>query len=141
MPSERTTAGPRRDRHARGIRGPLGPPVLPIVRSRSERFDALVVAAVDILEQSVPELADVDVVVEDIPPGPSRKGRFDPIDLGHCRGPEGEFPARITVYRRPIEMRSAAGVARERLVRESLVELVAELLGRSPAEVDAQYSR
>lgn len=59
----------RRDRHGRGLRGSLVPPGVPLYRSRSDRFDDLVLLAVSQLEPRWDaELADVEFAVEEIPP-------------------------------------------------------------------------
>jgi hypothetical protein len=59
----------RRDRHGRGLRGSLVPPGVPLYRSRSDRFDDLVLLAVSQLEPRWDaELADVEFGVEEIPP-------------------------------------------------------------------------
>lgn len=59
----------RRDRHGRGLRGSLVPPGVPLYRSRSDRFDDLVLLAVSQLEPRWDaELAEVEFGVEEIPP-------------------------------------------------------------------------
>ena len=56
----------RRDRHGRGSRGPLLPPTLPGWRTRAERFDELMLSAVQRLERHVgPELDGVEFAVID----------------------------------------------------------------------------
>jgi len=59
-------------------------------------------------------------------------GRYFPADAG--------LPARIVVYRRPVETRALDAEELEDLVRDVVVEQVAHLLGRSPDEVDPEYS-
>lgn len=59
----------RRDRHGRGLRGSLVPPDVPLHRTRSERFDDLVLLAVSQLEPRwEAELTGVEFGVEEIPP-------------------------------------------------------------------------
>ncbi len=59
----------RRDRHGRGLRGSLVPPEVPLHRTRSERFDDLVLLAVSQLEPRwEAELSGVEFGVEEIPP-------------------------------------------------------------------------
>jgi hypothetical protein len=59
----------RRDRHGRGLRGSLVPPDVPLHRTRSERFDDLVLLAVSQLEPRwEAELSRVEFGVEEIPP-------------------------------------------------------------------------
>ena len=57
-----------RDRHGRGLRGPLYPATLPAARSRAERFDALVIEALEPIEARWrTELTQLDVAVDDVP--------------------------------------------------------------------------
>ncbi|WP_037580842.1 metallopeptidase family protein [Phaeacidiphilus oryzae] len=57
----------RRDRHGRGLRGPLAPPQIPIALTRSELFDDYVRESVERLERMWPELADVEFAVQEVP--------------------------------------------------------------------------
>ena len=55
----------RRDRHGRGLRGVLAPPGVPLHRSRSERFDELILEAVARLEPRwEAQLSGVEFAVE-----------------------------------------------------------------------------
>lgn len=141
----RTVPAARRDRRGRGRRGPWirpgrhSPDGVPAACTRRERFDATVERVVaDVVARWPQELAGVEFGVEEVPwldddwqpervptatlvPGASRR------------------PSRVVVYRLPIRARAqrAAGVVSERdLVLAALVDPVAELLGRPPAEVD-----
>jgi hypothetical protein len=72
----------RRDRHGRGLRGSLVPPGVPLYRSRSDRFDDLVLLAVSQLEPRWDaELADVEFGVEEIPPVIPDSDDPEPIPL------------------------------------------------------------
>ncbi|HEY5183339.1 MAG TPA: metallopeptidase family protein [Actinomycetes bacterium] len=125
----------RRDRHGRGIRGPLAPASVPYPPTRSERFDDLVLGAVERVEGGfAAELAGVELAVEEVPPP-----RPGPVPLGRVDPPAGGRPARLVVYRRPVELRSPDVRDRPGLVRDVVVELVADLLGLSPEQVDPDY--
>jgi hypothetical protein len=126
----------RRDRRGRGLRGVLAPRALPLNRSRSDAFDDLVVeSAVRLQHRWGGELRAVEFLVEDVPPGEHGGG----IPLGASRPAAGEQPARITVYRRPVETRATGERARATLVHDVVVEQVAELLGLEPETVDPDY--
>jgi len=113
-----------RDRRGRGLRGSLLPGDLPGARSRSEQFDELVLDAVNRVSRLWgSQLQAVDVVVEDVPPAEA-----DGVPLSLAEPASLDEPARIVVYRRPVESR-AKGPAREDLVHEVVVQAVAELLG------------
>jgi Zincin-like metallopeptidase len=80
----RPTAGRirRRDRHGRGLRGSLVPPEVPLHRSRSERFDDLVLLAVSQLEPRwEAELSGIEFGVEEIPPVIPDNDDPEPIPL------------------------------------------------------------
>lgn len=135
---------PRRDRRGRGLRTPLAPRDVPIVRSRAARFDDLVLDAVEDLEQHLAdELRDVEFAIEDVPP--SARADFDPetvsdrgVALGRLyRSGLGSVPKPvIVVYRRPVEARTADPLDRADLVFTVVSELVAELLGKDIDDID-----
>jgi len=148
---DRLPARTRRDRHGRGLRGRLVPPTVPLSRSRAEQFDDLVLDAVEDLERRWEhELAGVEFAVEDVPwvdhsspdevvldadvleDGSVPLARVLPAhrENGH------EHPARIVVYRRPLEIRAADRDDLADLVRDVVVDQVAVLLGRDPEEID-----
>ncbi|CAN5139646.1 metallopeptidase family protein [soil metagenome] len=140
-----------RDRRGRGLRRPLVPPEVPLSRSRAEQFDELVLDAVEDLERRWRrELAGVEFAVEEVP----FVDAGDPEELVHgsdvvedgnvplarlLPGEEGTsapLPARIVVYRRPLEVRARGRAELADLVHDIVVEQVANLLGRDPDEID-----
>lgn len=100
--------------------------------TRAEAFDDLVV---DTAQRFRPILgrrwADVEFAVEDVPPA----GWEDAVPLARLWPSRGSLPARVVVYRRPVESfahdRDTAGV-----VHGVLVEQIGLLLGVPPHEVD-----
>ncbi|MFL6139040.1 MAG: metallopeptidase family protein [Frankiaceae bacterium] len=140
----RRPRGPvRRDRHGRGLRGPLLPAGLPGARTRSELFDDLVLDAVEHLEHRwSAELRHVEFAVEDVPPvdplpaAPDDAGLADEIPLARLLPARGRTPARIVVYRRPLEARAHDQLDLGDLVHDVVVEQVAQLLGLDPETVD-----
>jgi Zincin-like metallopeptidase len=121
-----------RDRRGRGLRGPLAPPEVPLTLTRSEQFDELVLDSVERLERRWPQLAGVEFAVEEVPP-PGAEA--DPVPLGRVVRAGQNEPARIVVYRRPLEVR-ASRADLNLLVHEIVVEQVADLLGLDPETVD-----
>ncbi|GAA0216023.1 metallopeptidase family protein [Actinomadura nitritigenes] len=128
----------RRDRHGRGLRGPLTPPQAPVSRTRAEKFDDLVHDEVRRLgARWGRELAGVEFGVEEVP---DVEPWFDgPVPLGRTVPADGARPLRIVVFRRPVEARASGEQELGRLVRDLLVEEVADLLGLSPESVDPSY--
>ncbi|MEW9265475.1 metallopeptidase family protein [Kineococcus endophyticus] len=129
----------RRDRHGRGLRGPLLPASLPAARTRAERFDDLVLDAVELLERRWAEqLAGVEFAVEDVPPSDPAPWEDDVVPLGRLFPAQGQRPARVVLYRRPLETR-ADGDDLDDLVADVVVEQVAHLLDLPPEDVDPRY--
>jgi predicted Zn-dependent protease with MMP-like domain len=142
----------RRDRHGRGLRGVLAPPGVPLHRSRSQRFDDLILEAVARLEPRwEAQLSGVEFAVEEIPPpdppglGPESVSlaRLDPGSPGTGSPGAGEEavtqPPRIVVYRRPLAARADSEEELGELVFEVVVEEFARLLGIDPEDVDPGF--
>lgn len=129
------------------MRGPLAPDEAPISRTRAERFDDLVRDEARRLEQRWSrQLAGVEFAVEDVPLVEPRGGSAadlwgtEPVPLSRLVPASDDAPPRIVVYRRPVEARGGDDERdRARLVRDVVVEEVAELLGLSPESVDPTY--
>lgn len=132
--------GPPRDRHGRGSRGPfvLAGPLsgsVPHDVSRRAQFDDIVLGLVDgHLERWGKDLADVEFGIEDVPDIPPDWGD-EPVPFGALTRAKTGAPARIIVFRRPVEMRAKTRIERVALVDEVLVENIAALLGKEPGEV------
>ncbi|MFE2289102.1 metallopeptidase family protein [Streptomyces sp. NPDC059443] len=134
----------RRDRHGRGMRGPVAPPQVPLSASRAELFGDLVRDSVERLERRWPQLAEVEFMVGDVPgpPGGADAGWNDEaVPLGGLAEAGDGRPARIVVFRRPVEIRTKTRDEKAMLVHEIVVEQVAELLGLSPETVDPRYGQ
>jgi predicted Zn-dependent protease with MMP-like domain len=144
----------RRDRHGRGLRGPLAPAGSPLYRSRSERFDDLVLAAVAQLEPRwEAELSGVEFAVEevpanDLPPDGLPSDISDPVPLArldpawsHTADPDQPArPARIVLYRRPLLARADGEEELSDLVLDVVIEEFARLLGIDPTTIDPGYA-
>ncbi|MDX3262847.1 metallopeptidase family protein [Streptomyces sp. NPDC093228] len=134
--------GPRRrDRHGRGMRGPVAPPQVPLSASRAEVFADLVQDSVERLERHWPQLADIDFLVLEVPrlDGTADAWDDEAVPLGGTIPAREGRRARVVVYRRPVEIRTKGRDERAALVHEVVVEQVAELLGLTPETVDPRY--
>ncbi|MDJ0317191.1 metallopeptidase family protein [Arthrobacter antibioticus] len=139
----------RRDRHGRGLRGPLVPASLPAARTRGEQFEDLVVDSADRLRSLWPEaLATVEYLVEEVP------DQLEALIASGAQAPLGKYtrgtlsapdilatPPVIAIYRHPVEVLcDTPGQVRE-LVHEVMVEQVAGLLNMDPGSVDPLFGR
>ncbi|MFD4262784.1 metallopeptidase family protein [Streptomyces sp. NPDC058534] len=141
-PRDAGRPGPRRrDRHGRGMRGPVAPPQVPLAASRGEVFADLVQDSVERLERRWPQLADIDFLVLDVPrlDGPAEMWNDEAVPLGGTVPSREGRRGRVVVYRRPVEIRTKGRDERAALVHEVVVEQVAELLGLTPETVDPRY--
>ncbi|HET9893636.1 MAG TPA: metallopeptidase family protein [Streptosporangiaceae bacterium] len=144
----------RRDRHGRGLRGPLAPAGSPLYRSRSERFDDLVLAAVAQLEPRwEAELSGVEFAVEEVPAAdlpvePLLTDDYDPVPLARLDPARSQTddpsrparPARIVIYRRPLLARADGEDELGELVLDVVIEEFARLLGVDPQAIDPGYA-
>ncbi|HEY6935365.1 MAG TPA: metallopeptidase family protein [Marmoricola sp.] len=140
-------AGARRgrDRRGRGMRGPglqpgsWAPDGVPAQRTRRERFDALALAAMEEIELRWPvQLATTELAVEEVPLLPDHWAA-ETVPLSTYVAASGRSPARLVLFRRPIEHRAEGRTDLEALVLTVLVEQVAEVLGIPPEEVHPGY--
>ncbi|MFE1176760.1 metallopeptidase family protein [Streptomyces sp. NPDC058773] len=136
----------RRDRHGRGMRGPIAPPQVPLSVTRAEAFVDLVYDSRDRLERRWPQLSRVDFLVLEVPgsgpdDGPDAAGDPQTVPLGRMVPAAGGHRDRIVIYRRPVEIRTKGRDERALLVHEVVVEQVAELLGLAPESVDPRYGQ
>ncbi|HVV31301.1 MAG TPA: metallopeptidase family protein [Mycobacteriales bacterium] len=134
-----------RDRHGRGVRGPLTAPDLPLSRSRADAFDELVLDAVEHLERRwATELATVEFAVEPVPPDDEPSPDGDPVALSRLEAPvpagrgQPGSPARIVLYRRPLEARGRGVDDLADLVLDVLIHDLARLLGVTPDVIDPE---
>lgn len=153
----------RRDRHGRGLRGPLLPTTVlvggrevrvPASQTRGERFDDLVLDAVEDLEQRwAKELEGVEFAVEDVPAVAADSDAVYDDDVVADETAGGAVPLgrllpagvdargrrtapRVVVYRRPLEARATDRDDLADLVHDVVVDQVARLLQIDPDEVD-----
>ncbi len=130
----------RRDRRGRGLRGSLLPTSLPGSRTRAQRFDEHVLDVVERLGERWGErLQDVEFAVEDVPPADPSPWEAGEVPLGRFFPADRSLPARVVLYRRPVELRAGHEAALPDLVRTVLVEQVAHALGMSPDDLDPGY--
>ena len=134
----------RRDRHGRGIRGPLARSNAltgriaqpPRPASKADFFNDAVHSALDRIGRQCPEaLFGVTVGIEDVPPvdGGWATGR---VPLAAALEGTAERPGQVVIYRRPLEHRAMTRRGLRILVYRTIVEQLSALTGRSVDEID-----
>jgi hypothetical protein len=123
------------------MRGPVAPPQVPLAASRAEVFADLVQDSVERLERRWPQLSEIDFLVLEVPriDAPGETWNDEAVPLGGTIPAHEDRPARVVVYRRPVEIRTKNRDERAALVHEVVVEQVAEILGLTPETVDPRY--
>ncbi len=137
-----------RDRRGRGRRGPeIVPrvPGRPERPTRAERFDSAVLEVAAELEgRWGGRLPMIEYAVEDVPGtgGPPRPGEGlgTVVPLSSLVRADHGSPARIVLFRRPVEHRCLDRAEMRAVVHALVVEHVADLLGLDASEVDPRYA-
>jgi len=108
--------------------------------TRAQRFDDLVLDAASRMEHHAgTALGSVEFAVEDVPPSDPAPWESSEVPLGRLFAAQGKMPARIVVYRRPVETRTTDARELAALISDVIVEQVASLLGVDPRELDDGY--
>lgn len=143
----------RRDRHGRGVRGPIFPVAVPRYRTRSIAFDqAALEAYAPLQNRFFEQLTGVDLAVDTIPrmrlgsdmimpdeifaDGPVPLGRVLQAGVDRAGNPTR---ARIVLFRMPIEQRASDAVERSELLTLVLTALVAHYLNLDPRDIDPNF--
>lgn len=128
------------------------PESMPNYRTRSQRFDAQVLAAYAPIQQAFPrELANLDVAVDTVPrmqlgailppeivaDGRVPLGRLIPAGIDRAGAPRRP---RIVIFRKPVEQR-VPDRDRAWYLRGVLGNLVATYLNVDPQDIDPDYFR
>jgi hypothetical protein len=134
----------RRDRHGRGLRGPLALPNLLTTRraqpphpaSKADFFTEAVHDAVDRIGVQCPDvLVGITFGIEDVPHF-DMSWSGDQVPLAAALEGTADQPGQVVIYRRPLEHRAVSRHGLRILVYRTIVEQLAALTGRSVEEID-----
>ena len=139
-PAHRGAARSRRDRRGRGLRWPLLPTSVPAARTRSQRFDELVLDAVDDMgDRWRDQLAAIEFAVEEVPPADPSPWEAGQVPLGRYFPADRDLPARVVLYRRPVQGRAHDDEELSELVTQVVVEHVSHALGVDPDQLHPRF--
>lgn len=100
-----------------------------------ERFDVAVLDAVQAVERQLQSaLPALEVAVEDVPPSEPAPWE-DGVALGRLFPTEGSLPAKLVIYRRPVETHAADRADIATLVHQVVAEQIAQMVGRDPEDL------
>ncbi|MCU1568673.1 MAG: hypothetical protein JWQ56_3610 [Pseudarthrobacter sp.] len=133
----------RRNRHGRGLRGEVMLPTHPGYRTRSDRFDDMVLDSAQRLHDIWGKTLDgVRFGVDEIPPDLEQlAANSSPAPMGAYIPATDEDGPMITVYRRVVEQACGGVDDLQDLVHDVVVEHTAEMLGVAPETLDPVYRR
>jgi hypothetical protein len=127
----------KRDRHDRGLRGPVLPHSAPSHESTDQFFVREMREAVEDLDARLGTmLTSIKFALEEIPNKRDLAFASGHVPLG--RIDQGN-PTSIVLYQRPIEMRADSKELLQRVMRDVLAELVSLVTGLRPDDVDPNY--
>lgn len=110
--------------------------------SRSDQFDEHVLDAVERIERRLRRpLDDVEFAVELVPPSDPAPWEHRQVPLSRLFPAEGRLPARIVLYRRPIETRTDDPRDLPAMVNDIVIEQLAGALNVEPTTLDPGYRR
>ena len=134
----------RRDRHARGLRGPLALPNPYSGRAarparpanKADFFTEAVQDSVERVARQCPDaLVGVTFGVEDVP-HLATPWSGDRVPLAAAVDGDVDHLSQVVVYRRPLEHRAVSRRGLRILVYRTIVEQLSALTGRSVSEID-----
>ena len=129
-----------RNRHGRGMRTPMFGIRMPHYRTRTGMFDDMVAAQAQRLGQAWPELIrPLQFAVEDVPPSDPAPWEDATSMLSRSFPASHGIPARVVLYRLPIQTGTRNRIDLQFVIRDELVMRVAELYGRRPEELDPNW--
>ena len=134
---EKLTTSIKRDSHDHGIRGPLFPHTAPNHKNPNEIFDRLLYEGVDDISIRLGnEIEKIEISLEQIPNVRDLTLAQDSVPLGRVE--KSNLP-KVVVYQKPIELRCQNNFQLDRLIRDTLAELIGLATGIRPKDVDPDY--
>lgn len=126
-----------RDRHSRGLVGPLIPHTAPNYLTPSQTFEKLLDLAIeDFSIRLGSEFDQIEITLEEIPSFRDLALAEESVPLGRL---EKTSSIKVVIYQKPIEIRCKDLIKLDRLIRDTLAELIGLALVLRPSDVDPEY--
>lgn len=130
-----------RNLHGRGQRRPTFGTQLPRTRTKAGIFEALVKDQIKQLDDAWPQLVrPIQFAVEDIPPSDPLPWDEQPCPLSRAFPVNRGIPARIVLYRMPIQDKAHSRFELQFTIRDEIVQGLAELYGKQPEDIDPTWN-
>lgn len=130
-----------RNVHGRGMRRPVFGTKIPLYRTPSGNFDSIVASTVVHIKRIKPHLLEnVECAVEDVPPSDPLTWEENTVLLSQSFQAGHGIPARIALYRKPIEFRSRDRFELAELIRQEIIRQLANLHGINPEDIDSFWN-
>lgn len=125
-----------RDRHGRGARSPILHPAVPGWATRREQFVELVHQVLREFQERVPEVAEIEFGVEEVPPSAPADWESHELTMARAfpRDRTRGLPGRIVLYRLPILQRNPGDLL-DLAVYSLMAERICELTGADPDDL------
>lgn len=131
-----------RNRHGRGIRTPMFGTRLPHYRTKQGSFDDIVAAQIRRLLIAWPQMVQpLQFAVEDVPVSEPAAWEERRVMLSQCFSASHGIPARIVLYRMPLQQRARSRYELQWLIHDELIRRIADLYGKHPEELDPSWDR
>lgn len=114
---------------------------MPYYRTATGYFDDQVAVAIRTIKRRHPDLlTKIECAVEDVPPSDPLAWEEYSASLSQSFPASHGVPARIALYRKPIEARAHHRIELQLIIREELVRQIAALTGMYPEDIDPSWN-
>ncbi|MDO4913642.1 MAG: metallopeptidase family protein [Bifidobacteriaceae bacterium] len=123
-----------RDRHGRGPRTPMFGTRLPRYRTKNGLFDDIIASQVRQLSHRFPKyVTNIQFAVEDVPPSSPMPWESNTITFSQSFNKSHGIPARIVLYRLPIQNHSETRIELQYLIHNEIILQLAKLYDTDPS--------
>jgi hypothetical protein len=128
-----------RNPHGRGLRQPSFGWQPPYYATSAGIFEQAALSQIKRLQLAWPELfKNLECAIDDVPPSDPAPWEEKKVVRSRLFPSTHGTPARIVIYRRPLQTRANSLIELQLLIRDELVIQLANLTGKNPEDIDPQ---